>query len=104
MKRGNVFVRTNLFFRQVIAELRKVIWPGRSDLITYTLTVVIFVAVIIAIVTVLDLGFAKLILAVFGINKNIHAPVARIFNDVFRRRNEIVELAVAHANSLSRAR
>ena len=66
VKRGNVFVRTNLFFRQVIAELRKVIWPGRSDLITYTLTVVIFVAVIIAIVTVLDLGFAKLVLAVFG--------------------------------------
>jgi preprotein translocase subunit SecE len=66
VKRGNVFSRTSLFFRQVIAELRKVIWPGRNDLITYTLTVVIFVAVIVGIVTVLDLGFAKLILAVFG--------------------------------------
>jgi len=66
VKKGNIFARIGLFFRQVIAELRKVIWPGRNDLITYTLTVIIFVAVIVAIVTVLDLGFAKLVLLVFG--------------------------------------
>ena len=66
VKRGNIFARIGLFFRQVIAELRKVIWPGRNDLITYTLTVVVFVAVIIGIVTVLDLGFAKLVLLIFG--------------------------------------
>jgi preprotein translocase subunit SecE len=66
VKRGNIFARIGLFFRQVIAELRKVIWPGRNDLITYTMTVIIFVAVIVAIVTALDLGFAKLVLFVFG--------------------------------------
>ncbi|MCU1677746.1 MAG: preprotein translocase subunit SecE [Frankiales bacterium] len=66
VKRANVFARINLFIRQVIAELRKVIWPGRNDLITYTLTVIVFVAVIVAIVTALDLSFAKLVLLVFG--------------------------------------
>ena len=65
-KRGNVFVRTSLFFRQVIAELRKVIWPGRKQLITYTTTVIVFVAVLVAIVAVLDLAFAKAVLAIFG--------------------------------------
>jgi len=65
-KRGNIFTRIGLFFRQVIAELRKVIWPGRNDLITYTMTVIIFVAVIVAIVTALDLGFANIVLFVFG--------------------------------------
>jgi preprotein translocase subunit SecE len=66
VKRANVFARIGLFLRQVIAELRKVIWPGRSDLITYTLTVVIFVAVLVLIVTGLDLAFAKLVLLTFG--------------------------------------
>ena len=66
VKRANVFARIGLFLRQVVSELRKVIWPGRSDLITYTLTVVIFVAILVGIVTVLDLAFAKGVLFIFG--------------------------------------
>ena len=31
--------RLALFFRQVIAELRKVVWPTRSQLLTYTIVV-----------------------------------------------------------------
>ncbi len=63
---GNVFARLGLFLRQVMSELRKVIWPGRSDLIQYTLVVIVFVAVLIGIVALLDLAFAKGVLAVFG--------------------------------------
>ena len=58
--------RLTLFLREVIAELGKVIWPTRSDLITYTIVVIIFVAVMIAIVAGLDLGFAKLVVWAFG--------------------------------------
>ena len=52
--------------RQVIAELRKVIWPTRKELITYTTVALSFVLVMVAIVTLLDLGFTKLVFAVLG--------------------------------------
>ena len=58
--------RVSLFYRQVIAELRKVIWPTRKELVTYTTVVIVFVLVVIAYVTVLDFGFSKAILAIFG--------------------------------------
>jgi preprotein translocase subunit SecE len=54
------------FLREVVAELRKVIWPGRRELITYTTVVIVFVAFIVALVAGLDLGFAKAVVAVFG--------------------------------------
>ena len=58
--------RLSLFYRQVIAELRKVIWPTRKELVTYTTVVIVFVLIVIAYVTVLDFGFSKVVLAVFG--------------------------------------
>jgi preprotein translocase subunit SecE len=54
------------FLREVVAELRKVIWPGRRELITYTTVVILFVAVMVALVAGLDLLFAKGVIAVFG--------------------------------------
>jgi preprotein translocase subunit SecE len=54
------------FLREVVAELRKVIWPGRRELITYTTVVIVFVAFIVALVAGLDLLFAKGVVAVFG--------------------------------------
>jgi preprotein translocase subunit SecE len=58
--------RISLFYRQVIAELRKVIWPTRKELVTYTTVVIFFVLIVIAYVTVLDFGFSKAVLGVFG--------------------------------------
>ena len=58
--------RISLFYRQVIAELRKVIWPTRKELITYTSVVIVFVLFVIAYVTGLDFFFSKAVLAVFG--------------------------------------
>jgi preprotein translocase subunit SecE len=55
-----------LFFRQSVAELRKVIWPTRRELTTYTTVALAFIVVMVAIVTSLDYGFTKLIIAVFG--------------------------------------
>jgi preprotein translocase subunit SecE len=55
-----------LFFREVIGELRKVIWPTRKDLLTYTAVVVVFVAIIMTLVGVLDVLYAKGVLFVFG--------------------------------------
>ena len=60
--------RTSLptFYRQVVAELRKVVWPTQEQLITYFLVVMIFVLVMIAIVASLDLAFGKLVFWVFS--------------------------------------
>jgi preprotein translocase subunit SecE len=55
-----------LFLRQMAAELRKVIWPTRKELITYTVVCLAFVAFMVVIVTSLDYGFTKLMFSVFG--------------------------------------
>jgi preprotein translocase subunit SecE len=65
-ERGSVPARISLYYRQVVAELRKVIWPTRRELVTYTTVVIVFVLVIIAFVSVLDLGFGQLVFWVFG--------------------------------------
>jgi preprotein translocase subunit SecE len=55
-----------LFLRQVIAELRKVIWPTRKELVTYTTVAIVFILVMTGIVTGLDYAFTKLVFEVFG--------------------------------------
>lgn len=53
------------FYRQVVAELRKVVYPTREQLVTYFFVVLAFVLVMIAIVSLLDLGLGKLAFEVF---------------------------------------
>jgi preprotein translocase subunit SecE len=55
-----------VFFRQVVAELRKVIWPTRHELITYTTVALVFIVVMVGFVTGLDTLLGKLVLQVFG--------------------------------------
>ncbi|MYR08583.1 preprotein translocase subunit SecE [Gordonia sp. SID5947] len=62
----NPFVRIWVFLQQVVAELKKVIWPTRSEMITYTIVVLIFVIVMTAFISGLDLAFAKGVLWLFG--------------------------------------
>jgi preprotein translocase subunit SecE len=50
----------------VIAELRKVVWPSQQQLITYFIVVMVFVLVLIAFVSLADLGFGKAVFAIFG--------------------------------------
>jgi preprotein translocase subunit SecE len=55
-----------VFYRQVIAELRKVVWPSQQQLITYFLVVMAFVLFLIGVVSVFDLAFGKAAFAIFG--------------------------------------
>jgi preprotein translocase subunit SecE len=55
-----------LFIRQVVAELRKVIWPTRNELATYTAAALVFIIIMSVIVLTLDYGFTKLMFWVFG--------------------------------------
>ncbi|MEV4946182.1 preprotein translocase subunit SecE [Streptomyces sp. NPDC053755] len=58
--------RLALFYRQIVAELRKVVWPTRSQLTTYTTVVIVFVVIMIGLVTVIDYGFQEAVKYVFG--------------------------------------
>jgi preprotein translocase subunit SecE len=65
-KKASVFARLVRFIREVWAELRKVIWPNRKQMVTYTAVVLVFVVFMVALVSVLDFAFKKGIGAIFG--------------------------------------
>ena len=61
-----LFARVGLFYRQIVSELTKVVWPTRKQLSTYTAVVMVFVTFIIAVVSLFDLVITKLVFWVFG--------------------------------------
>lgn len=61
-----LFSRMSLFLRQVTFELKKVTWPSKDQLVTYTAVVVVFVIIMGLIIGVFDFAFVKLVLVVFG--------------------------------------
>ncbi|WP_159601848.1 preprotein translocase subunit SecE [Agromyces humi] len=64
--RRNPFARMALFIRQVIAELKKVVTPTRKELVSFTVVVLVFVIIMMALVWGLDQIFGWLVLYVFG--------------------------------------
>jgi preprotein translocase subunit SecE len=54
------------FIREVVAELRKVNWPSRKELLTYASVVIVFVVIMMSIVGLLDYGFAWVVGHVFA--------------------------------------
>ena len=65
-KKLGLFARVGLFYRQILSGLRKVVWPTRKQLTTYTAVVLVFVTFIIAVVSLLDLVLTKIVFLVFG--------------------------------------
>ena len=65
---GSAHKRTSIpvFYRQVVAELRKVVYPTQEQLVTYFIVVMVFVIAMMSIVAALDLAFGKLVFAVFS--------------------------------------
>ena len=61
-----IFGRIGLFYRQVVSELRKVVWPTRNQLTTYTSVVLVFVGFIILVVSIFDFVLTKIVFWVFG--------------------------------------
>jgi preprotein translocase subunit SecE len=61
-----LFARVGLFYRQILSELKKVVWPTRKQLSTYTAVVLVFVLFIIAVVSLIDLVLTKIVFWVFG--------------------------------------
>lgn len=58
-KKPNIFVRFGRFCKDVVAELKRVSWPSKKELVSYTLAVLAFVAVAALIIGVLDMVFGE---------------------------------------------
>ncbi|WP_020101320.1 preprotein translocase subunit SecE [Mycobacterium sp. 360MFTsu5.1] len=62
----NPFVFVWNYLKQVVAELRKVIWPNRKQMVAYTTVVLVFLVFMVALIGGVDFGLAKLVMWVFG--------------------------------------
>jgi preprotein translocase subunit SecE len=63
---SNPFLFVLTYLKQVVAELRKVIWPNRKQMGSYTSVVLAFLVFMVTLIGLVDLGLAKLVLWVFG--------------------------------------
>ncbi|MDE0668278.1 MAG: preprotein translocase subunit SecE [bacterium] len=53
------------FMREVRAELRKVSWPTRSEVVNYSIVTLVVVVILTAIIGALDYGFGEAVLKLF---------------------------------------
>jgi preprotein translocase subunit SecE len=56
------------FFKEVVAELRKVAWPTRQEVLAYSLVVLVSTIVVGALIFGMDFIFTKAVLALFGVD------------------------------------
>jgi preprotein translocase subunit SecE len=60
-KNLSLFARARKYFREVRQEMKKVAWPSREELLTYTVVVFGITTVMTIIVFGLDWAFSKLV-------------------------------------------
>jgi len=49
------------FLKEVRAEMRKVSWPARNEVLSYTVVVIVVVTITTVFVVLVDYGFSKLV-------------------------------------------
>jgi len=62
----NPFVFVWNYIKAVVGELRKVIWPNRKQMVSYTTVMMVFLTFMVALISFVDIGLHKLVLWVFG--------------------------------------
>jgi len=58
---AGVLKRSTQFFRDVFNELRKVKWPARRELVSYTAMVLITVVILAIFFGLVDMGVSKIL-------------------------------------------
>ncbi|GGE54252.1 protein translocase subunit SecE [Pullulanibacillus camelliae] len=58
---AGVLKKSNQFFRNVFSELKKVKWPTRKELVSYTITVLVTVVILAIFFALVDLGVSKIL-------------------------------------------
>jgi preprotein translocase subunit SecE len=59
-KKASFGTRVKKFFKDTKAELKKVTWPTKEQLIHNTGVIIVFIIIVTIILSVLDVAFAKL--------------------------------------------
>jgi preprotein translocase subunit SecE len=62
----SLFGRIGLFYRQIVSELGKVVWPTKKQLTTYTAVVLVFVSFVILVVSIFDQVLTRIVFWIFG--------------------------------------
>jgi preprotein translocase subunit SecE len=62
----NFFQRTQKYFREVRQELKKVAWPDREELMTYTIVVFSMTTVLTVLVFGMDWLFSKMVINILN--------------------------------------
>ncbi|MGH8897286.1 MAG: preprotein translocase subunit SecE [Egibacteraceae bacterium] len=57
--------RPRQFLREVRGEMKRVAWPSRKEVVSYSLVVLVTVAILMAVVFVMDSVFAWLVFRIF---------------------------------------
>lgn len=66
LMRGRKRTSPREFLREVRQELKKVAWPGRHEVVAYTVVVLVATAVLTTIVFGMDFLFGRLVFTIFG--------------------------------------
>lgn len=61
MELRGIFERFRKYLREVRAELRKVTWPSRKQLVSYTVIVLVSVLVVAAFIGLIDFAFSQVL-------------------------------------------
>ncbi|HOC94735.1 MAG TPA: preprotein translocase subunit SecE [Candidatus Cloacimonadota bacterium] len=59
------FEKVTRFFHEVVAEMKSVTWPTKADLKEGTVVVIVISAIVAIFLSLVDLGFSKIIELVF---------------------------------------
>ncbi len=58
-------VKMRQFLREIQLELKRVIWPTRQEVLTYSVVVIVVVLILTGLVFLLDVGFARGVVEIF---------------------------------------
>ncbi len=58
-KKPSIFARIGRYFKEVVGELKKLTWPTKKELLSYTLTVIGFILLLAVIIYALDFVFGS---------------------------------------------
>lgn len=58
--------RTLRFLRESRAELKKVVWPSRKELVNYTAVVIVSVIIISSFIGIIDFGLSRVLSLISG--------------------------------------
>ena len=53
------------WIREIMAELRRVIWPSAQEVMTYSIVVVVVVSLLTGIVFLMDIAFSEAVITLF---------------------------------------